>query len=38
MIELNIEPYFHVNDKERKAVMINDLYNNEVENSFHLFG
>ena len=31
--------YFHVKDKEMKTIMINDLiYNNEVEDSFHLFG
>ena len=38
MIGSNIESYFHVNDKEMKAIMIDYLYNNEVENFLHLFG
>ena len=39
MIGPNIESYFHVKDKEMKIIMINDfIYNNEVEDSLHLFG
>ena len=38
MIRPNIESYFHVNDKEMKAIMIGYLYNNEVETFLHLFG
>ena len=39
MIGSNIESYFHLKDKEMKTIMKNDfIYNNKVEDSFHLFG
>ena len=39
MIGPNIESYLYVKDKDMITIMINDLiYNNEVEDSFHLFG